>query len=103
MPHRLPARLGYMALFLCPVLLASASIAEEDNHSYLPPWMLNASAAVKTGEVNEIPSGPSQDGAERTEARAAQTRKTAPVAPPVAALGFARRLFTKTFRFVTGG
>jgi hypothetical protein len=93
------------------LLTKTASRADDDDHSYLPPWMRGESAAARASEIKVDPAkGPSPE-AQPPMAEAQLVRITEPPSPSFAAkvtqakakvAKFVSNLFNKSINFAKG-
>jgi hypothetical protein len=93
------------AIFACFLCAGSSNAADRDDHSYLPPWMLDESGeARKVDDKADLSKAPrakdvqpvktSEPGVPDLTAKATQARTKV--------VGFVSNLFQRSLRFATG-
>jgi hypothetical protein len=90
-----------------PLFINSASAADKDDHSYLPPWMANESVVPAKGDGNANAAGALQPA--RTEMQTVETKQPNSESLTAKAAGvktrvvrFVSNLFRRSVRFATG-
>jgi hypothetical protein len=93
------------------VLTGNSSSADQDDHSYLPPWMRNEAAAAADRGEKADPAKPARDDAQPGVAQAQLVKVTEPPSSNFAArvtqaktkvTSFVSSLFHKSISFVKG-
>ncbi len=86
--------------------IPSSSAADGNDHSYLPPWMLTESGAVRKANEKLVPPG---EGLQPVKAEALAVKAKEPNSAGLTAtamgtrvVGFVSSLFKKSVRFATG-
>ena len=98
-------------IFMCTGSIPSSEAADRDDHSYLPPWMLDQSGDTRKVDETVDP----QNVPLTQEAQSAMTKQTARTNEPNSAdltvkvtqtrskvVGFVSNLFQRSIRFATG-
>ena len=103
-------RPGLDAFFFAFVILPiqSSTAADGDDHSYLPPWMLDQPGAVTAVDPHQMPPG---EKLQTTKADLRAEKADAPITADltakatqvkIKAMGFIDNLFRSPIRFATG-
>jgi hypothetical protein len=105
-------RAFYLAFFISTgfLFIRSSSAADRDDHSYLPPWMLNEAGAVRAADEKAGPPGvPPAEGLQSSKAEvppANESNSTGLTAKATLArkkiVGFVSGLFKRSISFATG-
>ncbi len=101
-----------LALFAFTISLKSAGAAGIDDHSYLPPWMLDRSTTTQSAGdkviAANVPVNASSAPLVQRASTAQQVTNITPAKPQAqpakkAIVSFVSRVFIRTIRFATGG
>ncbi|MGO9171839.1 MAG: hypothetical protein ACLP7P_07720 [Rhodomicrobium sp.] len=91
--------------------IGSPSIADGDDHSYLPPWMLDESGAIKADEKVGRPRAPLIVEVQPAKVEVSPVTPDKPNSPDLTAkatqassrvVGFVSNLFRRSIRFTMG-
>jgi hypothetical protein len=100
------------AIFACFLCAGSSNAADRDDHSYLPPWMLDESGeARKVDEKADLSKSPRAKDVQPAKVEAQPVKTNEPGVPDLTAkatlartrvVGFVSNLFQRSLRFATG-
>ncbi len=95
----------------CLFFIGSASVADGDDHTYLPPWMLDESGAIKADEKVGQPRAPLIVEVQAAKVEVSPVTPDKPASPDLTAkatqastrvVGFVSNLFRRSIRFTMG-